>query len=391
MSIAQRLAGGRSSERNLSVDDWLGQFVAYMGQTYAAGPTTTLSGNAEAIANDFTSYARGAYYGNGAVFACLAVRMRLFSEARFQFRQIRNGRPGDLFGTQALAPLEKPWKNATTGDLLTRMILDHDLAGNSYSALVGREIRRLRPDWVDILLGSPSGDPHDVEIVGYAYTRGGKARGGEPELFLTNEIAHFATTPDPLAEFRGMSWLTPVIREIQGDTAASNHKLKFFDNGAVPSMIVKLSEAVKKDAFDAWVAKFKSGHEGAENAYKTIYLGGGADATVVGSDMKQIDFKVTQGAGETRIAAAAGVPPIIVGFSEGLAAATYSNYGQARRALADGTLRPLWRNASGSLASIIAVPGGSELWYDARDVSFLQEDEKDAADIHRSTPHRSAP
>jgi phage portal protein BeeE len=55
---------------------------------------------------------------------------------------------------------------------------------------------------------------------------------------------------------------------------------------------------------------------------------------------------VTQGAGETRIAAAAGVPPVIVGLSEGLQAATYSNYSQARRRFADGTMRPLWRNAA---------------------------------------------
>jgi hypothetical protein len=63
--------------------------------------------------------------------------------------------------------------------------------------------------------------------------------------------------------------------------------------------------------------------------------------------MKQIDFKVTQGHGETRIAAAAGVPPIIVGLSEGLEAATYSNYGQARRRFADVTMRPLWRERGG--------------------------------------------
>jgi hypothetical protein len=122
---------------------------------------------------------------------------------------------------------------------------------------------------------------------------------------------------------------------------------------------------------------------GALNAYKTLYLGGGADVKVIGTDLKQIDFKVTQGAGETRIAAAAGVPPIIVGLSEGLESATYSNYGQARRRFADGTMRPLWRNAAGSLARIMEMPGDSELWYDDRDIPFLQEDMKDEAEIQQ--------
>ena len=43
-------------------------------------------------------------------------------------------------------------------------------------------------------------------------------------------------------------------------------------------------------------------HAGVANAYRTLYLTAGADATVVGSDLSQIDFKATQGAGENRIA-----------------------------------------------------------------------------------------
>ena len=39
-------------------------------------------------------------------------------------------------------------------------------------------------------------------------------------------------------------------------------------------------------------------------------------AEVVGRDFQQMDFKAVQGAGETRIAAAAGVPPIVVGVHE---------------------------------------------------------------------------
>jgi hypothetical protein len=98
--------------------------------------------------------------------------------------------------------------------------------------------------------------------------------------------------------------------------------------------------------------------------------------------MRQIDFKQVRGGGETRIAAAAGVPPIIVGLSEGLEAATYSNYGQARRRLADGTAHPLWQNFAGSIETVMKLPSpSSRLWYDTTDVPFLREDEADAANI----------
>jgi hypothetical protein len=221
----------------------------------------------------------------------------------------------------------------------------------------------MRPDWVTIVLGSK--DPN-AQVgrprrrgVGYVYHPGGRNSGRDPVGLLREEVAHFAPIPDPSASFRGMSWLTPVIREILADGAATTHKLKFFENGATPNMIVSSTRTRGSAAgVRAVQGDVRGEPQGVDNAYETLFLGGGADATVVGSDMRQLDFKVTQGAGETRIAAAAGVPPVIVGLSEGLQAATYSNYSQARRRFADGTMRPLWRNIAGSLATIVEVPAG---------------------------------
>jgi len=172
-----------------------------------------------------------------------------------------------------------------------------------------------------------------------------------------------------------------VVREIMGDSAATSHKLKFFENAATPNMVVKVPEGARKEAFDGMVSAFKAKHEGLDQAYQTLFLTSGSDATIVGANFQQMDFKVVQGAGETRIASAAEVPPVIAGFSEGLASATYSNYQLAMRRFVDLTMRPLWRNAAGSLAPIINVPTGAELWYDDRDVPALHENARDAAEI----------
>jgi phage portal protein BeeE len=243
----------------------------------------------------------------------------------------------------------------------------------------------MRPDWVQIVLERrrhPHGGDLGWRRYGYLY----QEPGCEPVFLWPEEVAHFAPVPDPLATFRGMSWLTPVIREVQNDNLMATHKRRYFENAATPNLVVRLAREVTPDAFKKFKDKMESGHRGVENAYKTLYLGGGADVTVVGSDFKQLDFSAVQGAGETRIASAAGVPPIIVGLSEGLKAATYSNYGQARRRFADGTIHPLWQNASGSFAPLVTPPGGGgsgavRLWYDARGVPFLREDAKDAAEI----------
>lgn len=367
----------------LSMQAWADMLTSfsYQGVRYTLPVTRQ-----EDVGGSYSLLARAALKANGVVFACVMNRMFLFSEARFMFRRLRAGRPGDLFGTPELRPLSQPWSGATTGDLLSTMLLHADIAGNSYVVRrPGPMLTPLRPDWVTLVGGSLRDDEStvwspDAEVLAYLYQEGGPGSGKEPVMFLPEEVAHFRPLPDPEARFRGMSWITPVAREIMADKAATEHKLAFFENGATPNLVVKfpLDDLAKVQPL---IDKFKESHESAANAYKTLFLAGGADATVVGKDMQQLEFKVTQGAGETRIAAAAGVPPVVVGLSEGLAAATYSNYAQARRRFADNTMRPLWRNACGSLARIIRTPEDAELWYDTRDISALQEDQKDAADI----------
>lgn len=305
------------------------------------------------------------------------------------FQRMRGGRPGDLFTFNGsdLALLDTPWEGGTTGDLLSDMLTHVDIAGNAYVVRRLGRLTPLRPDWVSIIGGVPGNVDAsvwhpDARVLGYSYQEGGPASGKDPEFFLADEVAHFAPRRDPEARFRGMSWLTPIVRQVMADKAMDDHKLAFFENGATPNLAVTLNvDSLEK--YRNWVKEVKGDHEGVRNAYKTLFLAAGASAEVLGVDMQQLDFKIVQGAGETRIAAAAGVPPVIVGLSEGLAAATYSNYSQARRRFADQTMRPLWRNVCGSLAQIIRVPSDGRLWYDDRDIKALQEDQKDAAEINQ--------
>ena len=349
---------------------------------------TDLAGDKESIGIDFGSYIERAYKANGIVFACILARLLAFSEARFVWRQLQNGRPTRLFGDDRLGILERPWPGATTGELLARMEQDASLAGNSFNTTVGsgdsRRLRRLRPSWVTIVAGSEDDDPHalDAKVIGYMYAPGGNL--DKAEVLTPDEVAHYSPIPDPDAQFRGMSWLTPILREIESDKSATKHKLNFFRNGAVPQVVVTYDKAVGASAFERFVELFREKHEGVDNHYKTLHLAGGADAKVVGSNLQQLDLKASQGTLETRIAAAAGVHPIIAGLSEGLQGSSLNqgNFDAAKRRFADLTIRPLWRIAAASLATI--VPSGSsgvQLWYDDRDVPFLREDAKAASEI----------
>lgn len=359
----------------------------------------------EQIGDDFESYINGVYKANGVVFACMLARAMMFSEVRFAFQRMREGRPADVFGSRDLGALERPWPGGTTGELLIRMLQDADLAGNSFwtwaddEGRVGRlaktvaheslRLTRLRPDWMSIILGSKSGNLYaaDTRVIAYRYAPPQNGEHGGPDsevLLLPSETAHFSPLPDPAARFRGMSWLTPTINEIKADKAASKHKLKFFDQGATLSTIIRLAPEVTPAAFEEFVAKFKAQHEGVDTAYKTLFVGGGADATINQANMREISFKETQGAGETRIAAAAGIHPVVVGLSEGLqgSALNAGNFGSAVKFTVHKTIRPLWRMAAASLETLVPAPGDdARLWYDDRDVAFLQEDSTDLAEI----------
>lgn len=337
----------------------------------------------EQIQNNFAGYVNQVYKTNGVVFAIVLARLLLFTEARFQWRQLRSGGVGELFGTPDLKLLERPWPNGTTGELLARMEQDASLGGNFYCVNEGDRLRRLRPDWVGIILTARPEEATEVDVQGYIYTPGGPNSGTEPTIYLPDEVAHWSPIPDPDAQYRGMSWVTPVVREVQADNSATDHKDAFFRNGAKPGLVISLKESVTEGQYRAFMATMNEAHQGVDNAYKTLFVGGGADVTVAGANLQQLDFKSVQGAGETRLCAAGGVPPIIVGLSEGLQSATYSNYGMARRKFGDHWARPQWRSACASLQPIMNVPPVSELWYDDRGIAFLREDQADAANIQQ--------
>lgn len=358
--------------------------ILSMGANPATVQTTMPGQKAEPISGTLTGYTQGGLQSNGVIFGLERVRVKVFSQGRFQYQRLNKGRPGDLFGDASLSVLEKPWPGGTTGDLLAAMLLDADMAGNAYYTKVGNQISRLRPDWVEVILGARVGGVGGLERLGYAYYHGGKGTdGADPVLFTASEVAHFMPMPDPLYSYRGMSWLTPVIREIQADTAATTHKLAFFENAATPNLSVALPKEITPQQFAEFVELMDQSHQGVENAYKTLYTAGGADVSVIGANMQQLDFKVTQGAGETRIALAAGIHPAVAALSEGMQGASLNagNFSAARRQTADIEFAHLWQNVASSVEVIVPAPSGTRLAIDKRDIPFLREDQKDEADI----------
>jgi hypothetical protein len=216
-------------------------------------------------------------------------------------------------------------------------------------------------------------------VVGYDWDpfptpAAGRSEGAQ--LFTVDEVAHWSPIPDPNANFRGMSWLSPIIRETTSDGALTNYKTRYLEHGT-PVVAVKYPQKLQPATVDAVIERVGAKYGGASNAWKTLIFDQGADP-ILGKGLQDLDFRAIQAGGEQRICAAAGVPPLALGLTSGQGGETYQ---QAMRRLGDATLRPLWRSGCAALQKLVTVPAGSRLWFDTSDIAALQAAETERAQV----------
>jgi phage portal protein BeeE len=363
--------------QGLTVTDWARMYRPGQNVTYGGVPHTAWQING---GPDRT----GSYDANSVVFALESKRILVFSEARFQWQQMQGGRPGNLFGTQALAILESPWPGATTRDLMAIAELDVATAGNSYwtrDPTDARYLLRLDPNCMRILteatLDPTTGERVGEQLLGYAYVNTDRG----VTLYAPEDICHWK--PYPATQFVGRSWISACLPDIRSDEAITRHKNTTLSMGANLGYVVSVDADMTPEQFREFVTVFRAMHDGPENAGKTAFLGSGADVKTVGQTWESLNLRAVQSAGETRIAAASGVHPVVAGLSEGLAGSSLNagNYSAAKRSFVDATMRPLWGSFAAAMQSLIGAPTGARLWYDDRDIPFLREDVRDQAEI----------
>src|SRR5262249_36279217 len=195
------------------------------------------------------------------------------------------------------------------------------------------------------------------------------------------EVVHWAPIPDPTATFRGMSWLTPVLRDAQADTGMTAYKNKYLERAATPNLIIKYSQKLQPGTIDSLRERLTARYGGVDNAYRTLILDQGADLTPVGNNLQQMDFSNVQQAGADRVLAASGVPAVLIGLEPLRGAGR--GYQESVIKFANLWARPQWRSACGALQKLIPgmPPQGVRLWYDTSDIAALQDTETNQAQV----------
>ena len=345
-------------------------------------PTANLDGKREGPNQTLIAQIHDAYASNGVVFACVLARLLLLSQAQFKFRDKTDKSLSNLPPRAGI--LEEPWPNGTSGDLWARMEQEQSMAGNTY-------IWQATPDrlvWLpaaEVVIVSQDvqapGGGSFRDVLGYAWDPSMSLPGvrSDPDRvqFLTvDEVAHWAPVPDPDARWRGMSWLTPILREVAADSGLTRYKTKYLSHGS-QIVGVKYAQKLQPATIDAVAGRIQAKYGGVDNAFTPLVFDQGSDP-VMGRGLGDLDLRNITAGGEERICGAAGVPPVLVGLKN---ADTGVSYQAAMRKFADNWARPMWQSGCAALEKLISVPTGTHLWYDTTDIAALQAAETERAQV----------
>lgn len=380
-ALTGRTAPIEGVEQRYTLDDYA-QWVNFNGHRYIIGPGGS---KPDQVDDNFVDYIHQIHRRHGVVAAAVATRAYLVSQVRFKFR-----RPdGTLYGSPALRPLERPG-SMTRPAFLSMLEQDASYSGAAVVARRRDRLWRLAPDRTTFVLGSNSdpswnGDhmvpPFDAEVMGVVYHPGRS----EPAIpFKPGEFAVWAPEPDPIYFWKGQSWVTSVVREVLLDGQSTDQTGKYFENGSIPSLVFLMDANRSPDEVAAFQSLVDEKHAGVRNRYKNLFLGGATDVKVVGSSLDAAALGHIQGTFENRVAVRSRIPAVVLGTKESLSGSSLNagNYQSARRLLADGWFTPHVDSLCAALESVVPAPAdGSELSHDPGRVLFLQEDQKDAAEI----------
>jgi hypothetical protein len=384
--FTSRRSGGQDEQR-WGAPAW--PLYTFNGTGYPSGVVPLQSGT-KRVDHDgsFAAMVQQVHNTSGPVSAAVVARALLVSQLRFTWY---DNATDNVFGNAELDVVNFPQRRGgLTRNRLFFTAEEHvSYAGNAYFRRhADGRLSLLNPQWTSVVIGSDEDelDPTnqgDARVVGYLYRPAGKE--DDARILTTDEVVQWAPEPNPWCWWMGGSWITAVLLEVATDRQATEHISKFYENAATPQLIFKFDASVQPEAISAYAEAVNSKHAGAANAYKNLFIGGGADVQAVGASVAQLDYAGTTGGFENRVIMRSRVPAVILGSREGMqgSALNSGNYLATRRMWADGWFSPTSDGLASTLEGLLTLPsnGAPELRPDTSRVLFLQEDRKDQAEI----------
>ena len=267
--------------------------------------------------------------------------------------------------------LDKPNPFTSRNNMIERLIMQLDLAGNSLFQIVtvgGRavELWNINPDMIQ-----PIADRE--EFIKEYEVRG--LKGQPPERIPAGEVLHVMYL-DPSNQYWGIAPLQVAAKTVDTDTEAINWNKVSLQNRAVTDGVFSIKEPLNEMQYNELRQQVRQQHQGAQNARMPWILGAGAEWQQMSLSPADMDFIEGRRMTREEICAVFQVPPPLVGI---LDKANYSNMQEARRVFWLDTIIPLLDDLKESFNRALApyFEPGIVIDYDTSEVDALTENVND--------------
>ena len=231
------------------------------------------------------------------------------------------------------------------------------LSGNAYLEVVRpdddrpRELYALRPDRMRVV-PDVSGVPR-----AYRYEVEGRLVDWPVDPMTgASDVLHLRDF-HPLDDWYGLSPIEAAAAAIDQHNAAAEHNAALLQNGARPSGVLVFRSDPGPDGIRRVEEALLERTQGPRQAGRPLVLGGDVDWKEPGLSPKDMDFAESKAQAAREIAAAFGVPHLLVVSGE----ATFSNRADARLELWKHTVIPLLDRLSSALTTWLAPMFGADL------------------------------
>jgi HK97 family phage portal protein len=349
-AVASRIGGGSQQAISL-VANWLAN-VLWMIET------------------KFMSLAKEAYGGNSIVYACLRMLSQSVPEAPLRaYRKGKEEREALDEDDPLMKLIHRPNELMTEYEFWELTTLQMAITGRSTwfkerdnkGVLIA--LWPLRPDRVGpIYAGS---DSDDALLSGYSYqipSTGSFIAIPRKDVLAFN-LPNLSGESGGIVEGLGPSQV--LAREISADNEATDFVGALLANYAAPTVAIRTKVAIKDEAKANLIkAKFKHEFGGSRRGMPAI-IDGDTSVDLIGFNLQQLEFPGVRANTESRICAAYGVPPILVGVNVGLQGARGIGGGGVitglRQYFTETTLANYWRRFSDQYTMDIAVEYGEDI------------------------------
>ena len=245
-------------------------------------------------------------------------------------------------------------------DLLAATESDLNVFGQAFWKKIGGGpsfLQRINPAMMKVI-------SDDKGVAGFQQTP-------DTTLIPRNKVIFFHNY-DPENDFGGLSPLNSVKDPLEVEIAANEHLKDFFDNRAMPDLIMSLetnnTNEIKRIA-DQWKREFS----GSGKQHKTGWVGGGAEPNEIGYAPRDLALAEVREEARRQICAGFGVPPALVAAWE---AANYATIREQRQSLYTEVLFPEARYMAGVInAELSPLFGDVEFRWDFTKVDAMQDTE----------------